>query len=155
MTTGAPPPADDRHPSTVGATTLVVGAALVVLGAFLPWVISGTANRSSFATVRSADRLGVVPDGVALLLLRSWYLVPVAAAVVPALRLLHRPRLAALLALGLAVATASIATVIIIGSPATGAGPAVCLAGGAALVAGAALTLRRRPISGRHPTSTQ
>ena len=121
-----------------------------MLGAFLPWVISGAASRSSFATVRTADRLGVVPDGLALLLLRSWYLVPVVAAAIPALLLLQRPRLAALLALALAVVTASIAAIVIVGSPATGAGPAVCLLGGATLVTGAVLTLRRRSTSDRH-----
>lgn len=128
---------------------LLIGAALVTLGAFLPWVISGTAARSSFATVRSADRLGVVPDGPALLLLRSWYLMPLAAAGIPVALVLHRRRLASVVAVLLAAVTALVAGLVILASPSTGIGPAISLLGGAALLVGAALLRSPRPTGGR------
>jgi hypothetical protein len=62
------------------------GLALVVVGSFLPWVISGTVKRSSYAIVGVVDRLGIVGDGPLSQLLSHWPLlgslcfVPVVAA---------------------------------------------------------------------------
>jgi len=150
----APPAAAPDHNRArrrreLGSLVLVAGAALVVLGAFLPWVISGSATRSSFATVRSADRLGVVPDGVALALLRSWYLVPLAAAIIPVAVVLGRRRLALITAVALAGVAAVVAGLVIHASPSTGAGPAVSLAGSATLLAGTAILTRTRTTTDR------
>lgn len=46
---------------------------------FLPWGASGRAERSSYALVGIADRLGVL-DGAVAGLARAWYLAPVVAA---------------------------------------------------------------------------
>src|SRR5690349_13884044 len=51
-------PSRRRRPA--GVVLVVVGDLLVVVGAFLPWVLSGEAKRDSFATVRAAQRIGVV-----------------------------------------------------------------------------------------------
>lgn len=116
---------------------LLGGVALIVLGAFLPWVVSGATSRSSFATVRSADRLGLVPDGVALLVLRSWYLVPLIAALVPLLLALHRVRAAAVVAIGLAGLTGLIATIVLVVAPEHGLGPPIAVAGSCLVLASA------------------
>ena len=48
------------------------GLVLVVVGSFLPWVISGTVSRSSYAIVGIVDRLGVAPDGTVAFLVELW-----------------------------------------------------------------------------------
>jgi hypothetical protein len=125
------------HRRRLALALLLGGTALIALGAFLPWVVSGASTRSSFATVRSADRLGLVPDGVALLVLRAWYLMPLAAALVPLLLALHRVRTAAAFGIALVLLTAPIAALVLAVAPVRGIGPAVCLAGGLAVLAGA------------------
>lgn len=139
----------DRSLRGVGAAAVVLGAVTVVVGSFLPWVISGSVGRSSFATVRSADRLGLVPDGVAVALLRSWYLVPLGAAIVTLLLVSGLRRLAALVGLALGALTTMVASVVIVVSPSTGPGPAVSVAGGVVLAAGGFATLLD-PRRGRH-----
>jgi hypothetical protein len=137
------------RPAPRGAvSTMLGGIALIVLGAFLPWVISGATTRSSFATVRTADRLGLVPDGAALLVLRAWYLVPLAAALVPLFLALHHVRTAATVAIALAALTGLIATIVLVVAPERGVGPMVSIAGSAAVLASAlTLLLHRRRIS--------
>ena len=53
------------------------GLVLVVAGSFLPWVISGTVRRSSYAIVGVTDRLGIGRDGAIGLLIALWPLVGV------------------------------------------------------------------------------
>ena len=53
-----------------------VGATAVVCTLFLPWVRSGSARRSSFATWRTADRLGVLYGPFLPFLAGFWVLVP-------------------------------------------------------------------------------
>lgn len=125
--------------AVVGVVGLVVGTALVALGAFLPWIVTGGAARSSFASVRSADRLGIVDGGVGLVALRAWYLAPLVAALVPVLVVLHRIRWAAAVGLTLAGLTAAVALAVVALAPDTGIGPWVSLVGGATVVAGAVL----------------
>jgi hypothetical protein len=48
------------------------GLALVIVGSFLPWVISGTVRRSSYAIVGVVDRLGVAGDGMIGILVAGW-----------------------------------------------------------------------------------
>jgi hypothetical protein len=49
-----------------------IGLALVIVGSFLPWVISGTVRRSSYAIVGVVDRLGIAGDGILGILVASW-----------------------------------------------------------------------------------
>ena len=48
------------------------GLALVIVGSFLPWVISGTVKRSSYAIVGVVDRLGIAGSGPLSLLVSHW-----------------------------------------------------------------------------------
>jgi len=48
------------------------GLALVVLGSFLPWVISGNVRRSSYQILGVVGRLGIGDGGALTVLLRVW-----------------------------------------------------------------------------------
>lgn len=52
------------------------GAALMLIGTFLPWLSSGAARRSSYELFDLVDRLGFSPDGVVGWALRLWPLAP-------------------------------------------------------------------------------
>jgi hypothetical protein len=149
----APAAPEPTRPIPIALVSMLVGLGLLVVGAFLPWVRSGGSARSSFAMVRSADRLGIVDDGLGLVVLRAWYLVPLVAASVVVLLTLHRPRTAAVVGFVLAGITASISILVVLAAPGTGSGPFVCLAGAVAIV-GASIGLlraRRRAALGHHP----
>lgn len=49
----------------------VPGLLLVIAGAFLPWLVSGSVRRSSFAVAGVADRIGVA-DGIGGTLVAAW-----------------------------------------------------------------------------------
>lgn len=141
----------------VATGALLVGTAVVVVGAFLPWVRSGTSSRSSFAMVRSADRLGIVDGGVGLLVLRAWYLVPLIAAAVVVLETIHRRRAAAVVGLALSAVVAAVAALVLVAAPDPGVGPVVAIAGAAMVLAGAVVALvdrrRSRPRATSAPTT--
>ena len=61
------------------ACCLIAGAGLVLIiaGSFLPWVVSGSVRRSSYAVVGIIDRLGVMDDGPIGVLVRAWPLIGV------------------------------------------------------------------------------
>jgi hypothetical protein len=59
-----------------GAVTTTVGAATALIGTFLPWLRSGSRNRSSYTIFDLVDRLGFAPGGVMAWSLRLWPLVP-------------------------------------------------------------------------------
>lgn len=52
------------------------GALVVLVGSFLPWLASGTADRSSYDLLGIVDRLGFSPDGVVGWAVRLWPLLP-------------------------------------------------------------------------------
>lgn len=52
------------------------GAAVALLGTFLPWLSSGTALRSSFELFELIERLGFSPDGFVGWALRLWPIAP-------------------------------------------------------------------------------
>lgn len=52
------------------------GALVVLVGSFLPWLASGTANRSSYDLFDIVDRLGFSPDGAVGWAIRLWPLLP-------------------------------------------------------------------------------
>ncbi len=58
------------------AVAVGTSAAVLVVGAFLPWLHSGARARSSFELVTVARRLGLSPEGWQGAALRLWPLVP-------------------------------------------------------------------------------
>ena len=52
------------------------GAALTLIGTFLPWLSSGTVPRSSYQIFDLVERLGFSPDGAIGWALRLWPLAP-------------------------------------------------------------------------------
>lgn len=62
---------------TISAATAVsVGAGVMLVGTFLPWLRSGERNRSSYTIFDLVERLGFAPGGVIAWSLRLWPLVP-------------------------------------------------------------------------------
>ena len=61
-----------------GHIVAIAGAAVVVVGAFLPWVRSGAATRNSFAMLRVADDLGVIHGWARRTMLVTWFFMPAA-----------------------------------------------------------------------------
>ncbi|MCU1365175.1 MAG: hypothetical protein JWN39_814 [Ilumatobacteraceae bacterium] len=55
---------------------MTAGAALAVVGSFLPWLKSGAVGRSSYDILGLVDRLGFAPDGPIRLVVRAWPLMP-------------------------------------------------------------------------------
>lgn len=52
------------------------GAAVTLVGTFLPWLRSGAVDRSSYEIFDLVERLGFSPNGVVAWTLRLWPLVP-------------------------------------------------------------------------------
>jgi hypothetical protein len=137
---------DGRDAVRVVVRALALAAAAGVLGAaFLPWTVSGSVVRDSFATVRSARLIGIGgPDGVGVAL-GAWYFVPavVLAAVLAAVLGRERWAGAASVVVGLAVLAGAL---VVLRSPvATGIGVIVAVPSAVvAVVAGAVLALSGR-----------
>ena len=64
----------DQH--WVRAWSISAGSAAAVTGSFLPWLRSGSVDRSSYEIFDLVDRLGFSPDGAVGWALRLWPLVP-------------------------------------------------------------------------------
>lgn len=85
---GSPARADRRPALIACCVPAGLGLVLVVAGSFLPWVISGTVTRSSYAVVGVVERLGFADDGPVAALVTLWPFVgalcvaPVIAAIV-------------------------------------------------------------------------
>ena len=131
-----------------GPLVTVASAAVIGLAAFLPWLHTGHATRTSFQMMRAAELLDVV-TGVGTFALRLWYFVPVLVALVWLAAALDRLRLMAVTAIVLAGAAASVAIVVLRSGLATGAGPQLALIGAVGSLVGAIITVRpfRRPSS--------
>ena len=84
------------------------GLLLVIAGSFLPWVISGSVHRSSYAVVGVADRLGFGRDGVIGALITGWPLFGVLCMTPVIAAVLRRWRLAGVLAILIAVTAAAV-----------------------------------------------
>jgi hypothetical protein len=134
------------------------GIVLVVVGSFLPWVISGTVRRSSYAIVGILGRLGIGEDGPLGILISAWPLIgvlcmaPIVAACLRWWRasgvlaaLLAIP--AGLLSFGVILATSGLAGggigVDPIGPAIMGAGAVLLFCGGLSLALGAGSPVRR------------
>lgn len=130
------------------------GIALIVLGSFLPWVISGTVRRSSYQIVGIVGRLGIGESGVLSVLLQAWPFIGVLC-VTPVIAAAFRwwrtagaiaipiALVAGLLSFGLLIYVASRGGAILRVDP---IGPVVMAAGSVLLIC-AALVLLFRPRS--------
>jgi len=68
---------DDMRLSGMAAPGLLtVGGVAVIVGTFLPWVASGTAERSSYQVFEVIGRLGFAPDGPVGWAMRLWPIMP-------------------------------------------------------------------------------
>lgn len=75
----------------VGAALVTTGAAIALVGTFLPWLRSGATRRSSYEIFELVDRLGFSPNGVVGWALRLWPLVPLLLIVSAVLQWWQRP----------------------------------------------------------------
>ena len=60
----------------IGRVVATAGAAVALVGSFLPWLRSGTRRRSSFEIFSLIDRLGFSPSGLIGWGVRLWPIVP-------------------------------------------------------------------------------
>lgn len=126
---------------------------MVVIGSFLPWVISGSAQRDSYATIRVAKNVGVVGMTLWETLLSIWYVTPLLAAVVVVGVLLHRPPLARLAAIPLGAIALALAALVRFAPVDHGIGPVVTLLGSVGLLTAAGWSFRAdRRLRTREPT---
>lgn len=127
----------------VGGTGLL----LVVLGSFLPWVVSGSIRRNSYAIAGLAGRLGGFDDGLRGVVLWAWPLVGPICVLVIVAAFLRRWWLAGLLGatIGVYGAGLSLLALIAVGGGTSAVvrldplGPSVLFGGSVLLLTGAAL----------------
>jgi hypothetical protein len=62
--------------SPIGRALVGVGATIALIGTFLPWLASGSVDRSSYDLVDIVERLGFSSGGVIDLALTLWPIVP-------------------------------------------------------------------------------
>lgn len=131
------------------------GLVLILVGAFLPWLISGTVRRSSFAVAGVADRLGVA-DGLGGTLIAAWPAI-CAGFVLPVLVAAFRCwRTAGLLTVVLGLLAGGLAgSALWFGLTGSASvvrldltGPSVMLTGALLFIAGGVALLRTRPLPG-------
>jgi hypothetical protein len=140
----------------IGRLTVTAGAALAVVGTFLPWLRSGTRRRNSYEIFSLVERLGISQSSIVGLGLRLWPVVPLL--LVLAVTFQWFPRkwvtiasvvVADVYAGGVAAAVEFAPSTSLI---AVENGPVVTLVGTVILTAGALLTgfpTRGRPLSNR------
>jgi hypothetical protein len=134
-----------RH---LGVTVVTAGAVVVLVGTFLTWVRSGSAERSSYDVFDLVDRLGFSSDGVVGIALRAWPLVPLLlalAVVVHWWSVEHPLSRAARIALTMVAAIYPGAVAVAVANAPSislfevGPGPTVTVIGAAAMLLGQAL----------------
>lgn len=137
--------------------TAVAAVALAGLAALVPWHRSGAVERSGVAIVRSAERLGLIDDGVPAAVVATWRVLPVVAALAVLALSVDRRSLAAGLASAGGVVAVAVGAVVLDAPGALVAGPLVSVVAGtvAGLAGGAHLATagvaRRR--AGRSATA--
>lgn len=143
------PPA--HRAERVALSCLAVSDVILVAGSFLPWVISGTAGRDSYATVRAARNIGVVGSSFWEAVLSVWFVVPLAVAVVLTSAMSGRLRLAAAVGVPLGFAALVLAVLVRAAPVESGIGPGVTALGSLGLLSSNVwlLRTRRRDLSGR------
>lgn len=120
---------------------MVVGVSGIVIGAFLPWIISGQTTRNSFTTVQVARRLGVVDSDVVSTMLAGWYFLPLGAVLVGVLAVLDRRRPMAVLAGALGLAGGAFAFAVLRAPIESGVGVWVSMAAGIGTLLAAVVSL--------------
>ena len=137
---------DRAHVPSVITTA---GAAIALVGTFLPWLRSGSVDRSSYDIFDLVERLGFSPNGVVAWTLRLWPLVPlllvlgaIALWLRPSVAWLRRslaviPVLGAVIVGGIALAVALAPD---IGLFRIGFGPWCCLGGSVVMLVGVVLS---------------
>lgn len=121
-----------------GAVTTTVGAATALIGTLLPWLHSGSRDRSSYTIFELVDRLGFTSGGVVAWSLRLWPLVPMLLVVITvagwAVATGHLRWPVASAAIGVAIVWIVGTVVALVLAPDAGLfrignGPVVCVAG--------------------------
>lgn len=145
------PPVIDR--ARVPPTVTTVGAAVTLLGTFLPWLRSGSVDRSSYEIFDLVERLGFSPNGLVAWTLRLWPLVPLLL-VFSAIALWLRPtdarlrRMLAALPIAAALVVGGIALAVSLAPDVAlfriGIGPWVSVAGAMLMVVGVCCLPGRR-----------
>ena len=142
-----------RHWAPFGAAVSAIGLVCVLIGSFLPWLVSGGVRRDSYAIVGIVGRLGLAGSGFAATALSFWPLLgpvvmlPVIAAI------LRRWRIAAVTAMliGLITGLTSGGVLIVasghraMGIGVENQGPVCTAIGAAAAILGALVLLIRAP----------
>ena len=117
---------------------MTVGSVTALIGTFLPWVHSGSRERSSYTIFELVDRLGFAPGGVVAWSLRLWPLVPMLLVVITvagwAVATGHLRWLAAAGAIVIAIVWIGGTALALVLAPDAGLfrlgnGPAVCVGG--------------------------
>ncbi|MEO7369453.1 MAG: hypothetical protein ABI949_14720 [Ilumatobacteraceae bacterium] len=131
----------------IGRIVATAGAAVALIGTFLPWLRSGTRRRSSFEIFSLVDRLGISQSGVIGWGLRLWPVVPFLFAAAVTLQWFRRRWLTEAAAV-VAVVYTGLVAVAVRSAPTTsliaiGSGPVVTLVGVLLLAAGAVATSAR------------
>lgn len=62
--------------SRTGRALVAGGSAVALVGTFLPWLASGSVDRSSYDLIDLVERLGFSPDGAVGVGVRAWPVVP-------------------------------------------------------------------------------
>jgi hypothetical protein len=134
------------RPRIIAACAVSCGAALMVVGCFLPWLRSGQRQRSSFELFSLVDRLGFAPSGLFAWAVRLWPLVPllaISAAIgvwyLSGVRIVVPAMIASLYAGGVSIGIRQIPNSTFVG---VGTGPLVTAAG--CLVLDRVAAVRRR-----------
>ncbi len=141
--------------SHVSAVLMAVGLAVVCVGAFLPWLRSGAATKSSFELAGVLDRLGPADGPWLTAALTMWIMIPLVSVTSIALAVLGYLRTSGTIATIVAflAGTVAVATYVV-GSgddsaiSTVPAGPLTTCAGGSITILGAlgvVLTDRRTP----------
>lgn len=137
----------------LGVGGIAVGAVLVLVGSFLPWVSSGGVHRNSYSIAGVADRFDLFDNWLLTAALSGWPAVGPWCVVILCLLCLRLRRWAAALAitLGLVAGAITITVLAMLGDRAalgvalTATGPWVLLAGAAVLlIGGIALVMSNR-----------
>jgi hypothetical protein len=128
--------------SVPAVVPVLVGALVLMVGTFLPWLRSGEVWRNSYEVWRSAERLGVVSGGPVGVVYVAWFLLPVAAGGLLLAISLHRPHTATALGVFVVVLPGLGAALALRAPLPTGIGVTVTLLG--SLLVAASMVLANR-----------